>query len=433
MVSGSKNKGDKKKQKLVLAKDKKQAVLAMVVLGLFLANSIYMVVKYFMDQIPPTPTTTAQSELKDGNAPGQGPQGSQSANPSDPNNPSNINNNAATNPAPQTPVAVPASGLNPIVPILILLLVAGAIFGIVKVLQSKTANSKDKETSNNSRVKKGAKGTKGEKKMAFAKDKKQAALALTVLGLFLLNTVYMIGKYIYEQNPPAQSASAPENSMTQQQNNNLANMNDPTNPSNKVTIPTDTSTIDPNDLTNDANDIYSQTVNLQGGKPKQPSAEESDIEIISKSAQNKRVKMTLISVADSGRSNPFLPAGENILPSSLPKFNLLAPPETAPVDSDASKVMSTTISGILYDKYSPSAIINIEGTDYLVKRGDVINHYNVLSIGKTQVLVQLGKNIYKAGVGELLTLSDMNFNTIANLNKKFGGNAVTINVKKKGY
>ncbi len=84
------------------------------------------------------------------------------------------------------------------------------------------------------------------------------------------------------------------------------------------------------------------------------------------------------------------------------------------------------------DKYSPSAIINIEGSDYLVKRGDIINHYKVLYIGKNDVIVQLGKNIYKAGVGELLSPTDLNYNTIANLNKKFGGNNVQISVKKKG-
>ena len=186
----------------------------------------------------------------------------------------------------------------------------------------------------------------------------------------------------------------------------------------------------------DANNIYSQTVDLQKKDPSQgPNVAQSpdeSIEVISKRARTaKNEKMVLIAVTNSGRSNPFLPATENL--SSATMSYLTAPPETLPASSEAGRVMTTIISGILYDKYSPSAIINIEGTDYLVKRGDVINQYKILSIDKTQVLVQLGKNVYKAGVGELLSQTDVNYNTVENLNKKFGGNDVAINVRKKGY
>lgn len=190
----------------------------------------------------------------------------------------------------------------------------------------------------------------------------------------------------------------------------------------------------------DANDIYSQTVELQTGKPvsagldttKVPVVSESESPAVSK-RQGDRGKMVLISVSDSGRSNPFLPAYENVVPSSLPKFNFNAPPETVMSNSDAAKVMGTTISGILYDKYSPSAIINIAGTDYLVKKGDVINSYRVLAISKEQVVVQLGHNVYKAGVGQILSQGAVNYNTISNLNKKFGGNDVAVSVKKRSY
>lgn len=425
MVSGSKNKEPKKKQPLVLAKNKNQAILAIAVIGLFLANSVYMVAKYFMEQNPgPASTATTQAQAVDPAHP-EGQPGDPMAKPTDP---------AAKTPTgtpvqPTAPMA-PPSGLNPIIPILILLLIAGGIYGVVKYLPSITGGGQDNQAGNNSRVKQGSKGSQ---KLVFAKDKKQASIAITVIGLFLLNTVYMIGKYIYEQNPPAQSNSKAVNSMAQEQQQNLQNMDDPRNPANSAALQADGSSTDPNNIAANANDIYNQTVNLQGGKPANRTTGEGDVEIMSKTSTQKHGKMTLISVADSGRSNPFLPAVENLLPSSLPQLSLLAPPETAAGSSDASKVMSTTISGILYDKYSPSAIINIEGTDYLVKKGDVINNYRILSVGKTQVLVQLGKNVYKAGVGELLTLSDINFNTIANLNKKFGGNDVSINVKKKGY
>ena len=42
--------------------------------------------------------------------------------------------------------------------------------------------------------------------------------------------------------------------------------------------------------------------------------------------------------------------------------------------------MDTVVSGILYDKFSPSAILNIEGNDYLVKKGDVVTAVVVRSV-----------------------------------------------------
>ena len=66
----------------------------------------------------------------------------------------------------------------------------------------------------------------------------------------------------------------------------------------------------------------------------------------------------------------------------------------------------------------------MEGLDYLVRAGDVINGYKVLSIDKSIVTVQVGANIYKVGVGEIIEDSQnkVNYNKIANLSKKFGGN-----------
>ena len=76
----------------------------------------------------------------------------------------------------------------------------------------------------------------------------------------------------------------------------------------------------------------------------------------------------------------------------------------------------------MYDNYNPSAILNIENNDYLVRSGDVINGYKILAISPSTVTVQLGRNVYKAGVGQIVTDGDLNFNTISNLSHKFGGN-----------
>ena len=73
-------------------------------------------------------------------------------------------------------------------------------------------------------------------------------------------------------------------------------------------------------------------------------------------------------------ANPFLPyrdIGKTSVQKDVPAFDLVEPPEVVNENSDAARVMDTIVSGILYDKYSPSAILNIEGNDYLVKKGDI--------------------------------------------------------------
>lgn len=132
-----------------------------------------------------------------------------------------------------------------------------------------------------------------------------------------------------------------------------------------------------------------------------------------------------MSIVDMGRSDPFLPGNEVVVakpkpkPPKYTKF-LTPPPESIIVDSTATSVMTTKVSGIMFDKFNPSAILNISGTDYLVRTGDVINGYKVLSIGKDTVTVQYGANVYKASVGELFTGEGVNYNTVSNLENKFG-------------
>lgn len=135
-------------------------------------------------------------------------------------------------------------------------------------------------------------------------------------------------------------------------------------------------------------------------------------------------KMVTLSFENAGRANPFLPVRENkqVVKKELFNFDLVPPPTTSQADSQASKVVTTKISGIMFDNYNPSAILNIEGNDYLVRSGDVINGYKILAISPSTVTVQLGSNVYKAGVGEIVTEGSINFNTISNLSSKFGGN-----------
>ena len=136
-------------------------------------------------------------------------------------------------------------------------------------------------------------------------------------------------------------------------------------------------------------------------------------------------KRTVIEIpSGTVKVNPFLPyrdTGVSISEDGVSKYDLIEPPEVSNQNSEAARVMRTVVSGILYDRYSPSAILNIEGSDYLVKKGDVVNNYNVLNIAKDTVTVKLGSNVYKAGIGELLTEGSIHHNNVSNLNNKFGG------------
>ncbi len=136
------------------------------------------------------------------------------------------------------------------------------------------------------------------------------------------------------------------------------------------------------------------------------------------------VKKDLISIpSGTVKANPFLPYRDigGTAVSDVPTFDIVEPPEVINENSDAARVMDTIVSGILYDKYSPSAILNIEGNDYLVKKGDTVNNYKVLNIMQDSVTVKLGNNVYKAGIGEILTEGSVTHNDVSNLSSKFGG------------
>lgn len=136
-------------------------------------------------------------------------------------------------------------------------------------------------------------------------------------------------------------------------------------------------------------------------------------------------KMVSMTIPESGRANPFLPPTDVSSGVSYGSFDLITPPEGYDTDAEAVKVVETKVSGIMYDNYNPSAILNIEGSDYLVRSGDTINNYRVLAISPSAVTVQLGANIYKAGVGELLTGGEINYNNVPNINNRFGGRSRT--------
>lgn len=124
-------------------------------------------------------------------------------------------------------------------------------------------------------------------------------------------------------------------------------------------------------------------------------------------------KKEVVSIKLGGRANPFLPNSKYIsvdVPETYIDFenpSIPKPPETyGPANSPAVKMLSISVSGIMYDNVKPSAIITYEGNDYFVQRGDKLNEYRVIDIGPNFVLISLGRNTYKANVGEEFKITD---------------------------
>lgn len=176
--------------------------------------------------------------------------------------------------------------------------------------------------------------------------------------------------------------------------------------------------------------------------------------------ENQAASMVAYDVTSVGRSDPFLPSDEirafdeakrsayaeaerhnskiaeieklrdvvvrepdDISPYS---FNLPTPPTAlADANSDAAKITRTKVVGIMYNKTSPSAIINVDEKDYLVRQGDQIigQEYKVLQINPSWITVGLGTNIYSASIGELFSRDefDSTQNDVYNLRNRFGG------------
>ena len=204
-----------------------------------------------------------------------------------------------------------------------------------------------------------------------------------------------------------------------------------------------------------------QNFGIGGGEATpEVAVEEQAVEETVEVEENQATSMVAYDVVSVGRSDPFMPADEikafdearraayaeanahnsriaeiqklrdvvvrepdDISPYS---FNLPTPPTSlADSNSDAAKITRTKVVGIMYNKTSPSAIINVDSRDYLVRQGDQIigQEYKVLQINPSWITVGLGPNIYSASIGELFSRDqlDSSQNDVYNLRSRFGG------------
>lgn len=180
-------------------------------------------------------------------------------------------------------------------------------------------------------------------------------------------------------------------------------------------------------------------------------------------AGNSSGKMVTYDVSYMGRQNPFMPYSEiveyrNARSSAIEEankrnaeiikiknmqntrireqddispydFNLPVPPTASgPADSAASRITKTKVVGIMYNTKSPSAIINVDSKDYLVRPGDKIigQEYVVTKITQTWVTATMGSNVYSAAIGEQFTKDNLEENQtdIYDLKNRFGGRKI---------
>lgn len=133
-------------------------------------------------------------------------------------------------------------------------------------------------------------------------------------------------------------------------------------------------------------------------------------------------RQVVIPVTNGGRVNPFMPYNSALANAKPPEFDLIPPPLEVPeADPFVESMVSTKISGIMYDSQRPSAIINCGGSDHLVHKGDKVQGYQVIDITKDRVVLKYGSNIFRATVGQAIGGNGVVFNEVSNLNRQFGG------------
>ncbi len=157
----------------------------------------------------------------------------------------------------------------------------------------------------------------------------------------------------------------------------------------------------------------------------------ADMPSVAKSG--KKDDTVTIAIGDVGRKNPFAPNGISVgagkssstavaKESDGLNFEVIEPPELGPERADIQKLLQTKVTGILYDHKKPSAIINIEGADQLVKIGDDLSGFEIIAITQNKVVIREGNNVYRASVGQPLNAERIvNPVEISNLETKFWG------------
>jgi len=129
----------------------------------------------------------------------------------------------------------------------------------------------------------------------------------------------------------------------------------------------------------------------------------------------------IINIDSEGRMSPFVPYKERNLSYAKVNFgDLPLPPAGGQMDDTLSNLITAKVTGILYDPSSPSALINVMDSDYLVKQGDKVESFQISKITKDYVAIKTGSNIYRAKVGDIVD-GELYGTGVYNLGHRFAG------------
>ena len=135
-------------------------------------------------------------------------------------------------------------------------------------------------------------------------------------------------------------------------------------------------------------------------------------------------EMVIVNVVNFGRKNPFKPykkysmvTGDLGIPSDIPP----PPMFDSAADNQLRNLMAAKVSGILYDPGGKSvAIINVKGSDYMVRQNDSIFGFYIGKVTKNTVTISYGNNTYNVSVGEVIGQDSLNYDPVVRNNQNFG-------------
>ena len=159
-----------------------------------------------------------------------------------------------------------------------------------------------------------------------------------------------------------------------------------------------------------------------------PIVNEEEVGEIKPDEQEIPEKKEVIDIKPAGRANPFVPLQKYIaveIPETVIEYDkagLPRPPETYGVQDERTvKMLTIAVSGIMYDDVKPSAIITLDNNDYFVQKGDRLDDYRIVNISRNSVTIALGKNLYRASVGEEFKITSDFSGSAQMLSSKQGG------------
>jgi len=129
----------------------------------------------------------------------------------------------------------------------------------------------------------------------------------------------------------------------------------------------------------------------------------------------------VISIINFGRNNPFKPYDPKKRKSDgVDLGDIPYPPSYLSEEDEGYKLLlSTVVSGILYDPHAKSvAIVKIKNDDYMLHKGDIVEGIIVENIAKNSITLRYGQNTYTRAVGNIVD-GNINYDSVERQEKIF--------------